>query len=75
MELEDKNERLRKDGRRVRSILHTRQVHAKSYGYITCPFCGGEVKVYWWLLAGCGKKCTCKAMLGNFGLAWKDLGW
>lgn len=27
-----------------------------------CPFCGTEVKLYLWSLAGSGKKCTCGAM-------------
>ena len=33
----------------------------RSYIYITCPFCGQEVKAYIWSLAGSGKKCPCGA--------------
>lgn len=33
----------------------------QSYVYITCPFCGYEVKAYIWSLAGSGKLCTCGA--------------
>jgi hypothetical protein len=29
---------------------------------IQCPFCGAEVKVYVWSLAGGGKRCNCGAL-------------
>jgi hypothetical protein len=49
-----------------------RSVHGSSYGYITCPFCKSEVKVYIWSLRGGGKKCDCGAMLTSFGKAYKE---
>lgn len=33
----------------------------RSYAYLDCPFCGAQVKVFIWSLAGGGKKCTCGA--------------
>lgn len=45
----------------------------RSGGYAECPFCGTEVRVYWWSLAGCGKRCPCGALLGQlYAIHWRD---
>jgi hypothetical protein len=36
--------------------------NGRSYCYVTCPFCGAEVKAYVWSLAGGGKRCPCGAL-------------
>lgn len=42
--------------------------HGRSYGYITCPFCGADTRAYIWSLSGGGKKCNgCKAIHGSIG--------
>jgi hypothetical protein len=41
--------------------------------YITCPFCGTEVRAYLWSLAGSGKRCTCGAKFDAYGSARKAL--
>lgn len=33
----------------------------RSAAYFDCPFCGEEVKGYYWSLAGSGKRCRCGA--------------
>lgn len=38
---------------------------------VLCPFCGTWVRAYVWSLAGCGKRCSCKALLGS-GAATKS---
>ena len=44
----------------------------RSFCYITCPFCGHEVRAYIWSLAGCGKRCPgCGAIHTNFGITGK----
>jgi hypothetical protein len=54
-----------------------------SYGYeskfgrssylIECPFCGIELKVYKWSIAGKGKKCICGAMHFYSGMSEKNI--
>jgi len=44
-----------------------------SYCYIKCPFCGAEVRAYVWSLAGGGKKCTCGALHGSYGMTFAPL--
>ena len=43
----------------------------RSTAYLTCPFCGTEVKAYIWSLAGSGKRCTCGAKFNSYGTARK----
>lgn len=43
---------------RPNSIYGYHSVHAKSWAYLKCPFCGAEIKVFIWSLAGCGKRCV-----------------
>ena len=39
--------------------------------WIECPWCKREVKAYLWSLAGGGKRCSCGALFGSLGFAWK----
>lgn len=36
---------------------------SSNYSICRCPFCQGEIKAFWWSLAGGGKKCYCGAKL------------
>lgn len=38
---------------------------SSNYSICRCPFCQGEVRAYWWSLAGGGKKCYCGAKLNS----------
>lgn len=57
-----------RDGAKQHNWRNGMSVHATSYIYITCPFCGAETRAYIWSLAGSGKKCICGAMHTGFGL-------
>lgn len=40
------------------------QMNGRSYGYVCCPFCRTENKVYVWSLSGGGKRCiNCKSII------------
>lgn len=43
---------------------------------VDCPFCGSQVTVFVWSLAGGGKRCQCGALFGSGGTAyhWADAG-
>ena len=42
----------------------------RSGASVICAVCGGQFEVYWWSLAGCGKRCPhCKALYLSIGLA------
>ena len=43
----------------------------RSYTYITCPFCRTTTRAYLWSPSGSGKRCSCGALLGTRGLAYK----
>jgi hypothetical protein len=45
----------------------------RSTAYASCPFCKSEVLVYLWSFYGCGKRCSCGALLGRLvGLHWQN---
>lgn len=46
-------------------IYGVRSEFGRSHGYIDCPFCGSQVKVYIWSYCGGGKKCSCGALLAG----------
>ncbi len=50
--------------------LHCARTGKKSH-YAICPFCGVEVVLYWWSVAGHGKRCDCGAMFFMDGTAEK----
>lgn len=40
--------------------------NGRSYIKVPCPFCGIILKAYVWSMAGCGKRCDCGAIIGNW---------
>jgi len=38
---------------------------------IHCPFCAAKVNTYVWSLCGGGKRCSCGALFGSGGSAYK----
>ncbi len=59
----------RKDNYRTNTVSE----FGRSYYFITCPFCGVEVKAYVWSISGGGKKCECGAKHNKYGQSVKDL--
>ena len=57
--------------RRDHERTGTISAFGRSYCYITCPFCGTEVKTYIWSLSGGGKRCPCGALHGSLGATYK----
>lgn len=41
---------------------------------ITCPFCESAMRVHLWSLCGSGKRCTCGALFGSLGMAYRRKG-
>ena len=48
-----------------------RPAFGRSYCYITCPFCGQDVKAFIWSLCGGGKRCPCGALHCSNGVTYK----
>jgi hypothetical protein len=69
MELNNQERRDWKSWRRGLS-----QANGRSYIFITCAFCGAEVKAFLWSLAGGGKACPCGAIHGSFGQTFAPRG-
>ena len=56
-------------------IRHTFSAMGRSGGLVRCPCCLTDFRVYWWSLAGCGKRCPgCAALfVGLNGVLLNDL--
>jgi hypothetical protein len=41
---------------------------SSNWSDIECPFCGQEVRAYWWSISGGGKRCLCGAKHNSAGM-------
>lgn len=51
--------------------INYRSAMGKSTVDIICPFCNSQTVAYIWSLSGGGKRCTCGALFGSRGVAYK----
>lgn len=51
--------------RQVQQARSTSTEFGRARGWVLCPFCGSKPEVFWWSLAGGGKRCYCNALLGH----------
>lgn len=56
------------------TLPHVKYGYSAEFGrancQIKCPFCQTVVTAYVWSLAGGGKKCSCGALHGSFGITF-----
>jgi len=45
------------------NFIDANSEHGRSTMYVPCPFCGEDIEVYIWSFYGCGKRCSCGALL------------
>lgn len=57
----------RENARRYKVRATGVKAPSSNWSDIECPFCGQQVRAYWWSLAGSGKKCLCGAMHDSMG--------